>query len=346
MNNTLKEKRVGVINWDCALPEDTFFGFHASKSLSPQKFRTRTPYYADIVEENKITFHYKTQEEYDKELAYAIDAGIDYFAYAWYTEEIVKSSVKTNGVDLEEKLHELTYARKMHLKSDLNTEIKMCAVLICPHIYTDNDFEILADAMKKPCYEKIDNRPIVYLYGGYRIDYIDKLNEVCSKNSLPSPFICFIDNGALSDDNNYTKADAVSGYACVAKNINTYAQLCEEMIRNNEKRKKYEVDIIPLFTTGWSPLPRIENPVPWIEYADCDYAKDATAEELIYGGDLLCDWIKENPGFTKTGHMLAYAWNEFEEGGYLCPTYNADGSINTERIKAFEQISRKFKDIF
>ncbi len=36
-------------------------------------------------------------------------------------------------------------------------------------------------------------------------------------------------------------------------------------------------------------------------------------------------WIEENKEQANTGYGVVFAWNEFEEGGYLCPTLGADG---------------------
>lgn len=335
---TKKPFRVGAINWDCAVPEDTFFGFHSAKSLSPKQFRYCTPYYAHIEGENKISYTYKTQEEFDKELEYAIEAGIDYFAYTWYTEE------KLDRDDLEGKLHEITYGRNMHFKSKLKDKIKLCAMFVCSHIHTDHDFEKLAAEMKQPYYEKVDGRPLVYLFGGYRLDYIERLNTLCEEHSLPAPYIVFLNNGVESEDGDYSKADAVSTYACCTSGITTHAQLCEQLEKENEDRKKFGIDIIPLFTMGWSPKPRIVNPVPWITYPDVDYAAFATKEELLDGAKRLCSWIQRNQSVTKTRHILTYAWNEFEEGGFICPTYNQDDTVNYERIQTFKKISELFKE--
>ena len=71
--------RVSAVNWDCSLPSSAFFGYFQTRTLSPKKYRTATPYYADVLEENKIDYHVRGQEEFDRELQYAIDAGIDYF---------------------------------------------------------------------------------------------------------------------------------------------------------------------------------------------------------------------------------------------------------------------------
>jgi hypothetical protein len=40
---------------------------------------------------------------------------------------------------------------------------------------------------------------------------------------------------------------------------------------------------------------------------------------------------------------MMFAWNEFEEGGWICPTYNSDLSINTERVQAISTIIKSWK---
>ena len=79
--------RVGVINWDCSPPSDTWFGGYQTRSLSPARYRYLTPYYADVKGPDEISYHRRTPAEYDRELQYAVDAGIDYFAYCWYGED-------------------------------------------------------------------------------------------------------------------------------------------------------------------------------------------------------------------------------------------------------------------
>ena len=34
----MKKIRIGAINWDAALPEDTFFGTHMQRTLSPGRY--------------------------------------------------------------------------------------------------------------------------------------------------------------------------------------------------------------------------------------------------------------------------------------------------------------------
>lgn len=340
------EIRIGVINWDCSLPSDTFFGFYSTKSLSPRKYRDRTPYYADVYAEDKIDYHVRSQEEYDRELEYAVAAGIDYFAYAWYTEEAFQVSGKAAedpATAVDGKMWELTYARKMHTHSKWRKHIKMCAILICLHKYTDEDLKKLSEEMEKDSYEHINGRPLVYLFGGYRTDYMERLQKVCRESGQEMPYIVFMNNGAESPDGDYLLADGVSTYACGKADITRYGQLSQVNLEENEDRKKYGVDVIPFFTVGWDPSPRVDNPVPWTSYPDASYAAYASQEELMDGAKALSMWINANAAYTKSGHILTNAWNEFEEGGYLCPLYVDGKKVNTQRIEVFAEIVQYWK---
>ena len=330
--------RMGVVNWDCSLPPNTFFGSYFAKTLSFKKFRNRVPYYADIISEDNVCCHYRTAEEIDIELQYAIDAKIDYFAYVWHTDD--KNAARNPEIKTSVTWpHAWTqdYARKLHQKSKLAEKIKLCAILLCSQPYIESDYESLAQCMKEPYYEKVGIRPIVYLFGGYRTDVIEILREFPQKYNTEDPYIVFINNGVESEDGDYSKADAVSAYTCTGngKPIETYEELIDIQIADNENRKKYGINIIPSFTVGWNPMPRIDSTAPWASYPNIAYSERATEKELIEGAKKLARWISENRDYVKVDHIMTFAWNEFEEGGYICPTYNADDSVNFECVTAF-----------
>lgn len=79
-----KKIRVGAVNWDASTPKESSFGYNQIESLSCAKYRTWAPFYADIIDDERIDYHLRTVEEYERELSYAIAAGIDYFAFVWY----------------------------------------------------------------------------------------------------------------------------------------------------------------------------------------------------------------------------------------------------------------------
>ncbi len=340
--------RIGVINWDCSVPSDTYFGFHATKSLSPNRYRDRTPFYANVLGEDKIDYPVRDGASYDRELQYAIDAGIDYFAYCWYTDEIIdRSTIDTSNpaYTVDGMLHEITRMRKHHMTSPLREKIGLCAILVCSHIYSDGDMDRLAAAMEEDCYEKIDGRPLVYLFGGFHPEYLPRLHKACEARGLPDPFAVFFNSGgAAKPDTDYSVMDGVSNYACCGRDIDTYAELIAYLRRANDTRKQFGIPMIPQFTFGWDPTPRILNPVPWVPYPDVRYAAQATREEFLAGAADLADWICENRDLVVPGHILTFAWNEFEEGSWICPTWTEDGVPDMSHTDAFRDVVRYWRE--
>lgn len=340
MNNL----RIGVINWDSALPPETFFGRYMARSLSPLKYHDRLPFFTEVKGENEVQFHYRTPEEFEKELSYAAEAGIDYFAHTWYSEEALGEADPESG-NVDNVVWELDYARKLHQKSPRNKKVKLCAILICMHAYSDADFEKLALAMQEDYYEKIDGRPLLYLFGGYRVDVAARAEKAAKAIGLPKPFVAFMSNGAVPEGVDPREADAVTDYACTTGTpIHRFAELYDVMIEKNEARKKYGTQIIPQFTMGWDPSPRRDSPVPWTKYGDTPCAEGITEKEVTEGAEKLADWIKANPDYTGTGHILTFAWDEFEEGGFICPTLGKDGTPDTARLGMFEKAVEIWKN--
>lgn len=335
--------RIGAVNWDCSLPPDTYFGYYQTRSLSPKKFRTVTPFYADVLAEDKITYHYRSQEEFDVELMYAIDAGIDYFAYVWYGEEGSRNCEPKGPNSCSHKVYELTYARKMHMKSALREKLHFCAIAGA-HPFTEEDIRELVRAMHEPFYEKIDGRPLLYVFNGRRMEFIEAVRSMCIAENVPAPYVVPLYSGITDPDADHFGVDALSAYTCERSGIDTYRELSETVMAENESRRLTGLPIIPLYSTGWDPSPRVEHPCPWYGYPNERYMKFASEEELLEGADVLVSWIREKAEVQFAGHILSFAWNEFEEGGIICPLMNEQCEIDISRLKAFRKVSDYFKN--
>lgn len=337
-----KEITVGAVNWDCSLPSDTFFGFYSSRSLSPEKFRGSTPYYATIENNNKISYHYRSLEEYEREMQYAIDAGIDYFAYCWYGENPAHREC-----EWQNNLYALRYARKLHVQSDLKEKIKLCAIIGVGAKEAElsrADMEKLAEEMKQDYYQKVDGRPLVYVFDGYKQSTGKILKNVCKECNTPEPYIVFmcseIEDIHKTDDGTES---AVCEYS-FPKSAKSYDEFISYLTDDLEERYRLGVDVIPQFSVGWNPSPRIENPTPWVSYENTSYLPQITSEEMLEGAAKFTEFMVENKGHDTANHILVFAWNEFEEGAYICPTYDKSGkNINTERVQTFGKIVEKWK---
>ena len=340
--------RIGAVNWDCSLPPETYFGYYQTNSLSPAKFRWMTPFYADILGKDRISYHYRTQEEFDRELEYAVEAGIDYFAYVWYGEEGSRNFVQTRPESCSHRVYELTYARRMHCKSILRDKIGMCAIASA-HPFTEADIKELVLTMQEPYYEKVDGRPLLYIFNGCRAEVIAPVRKMCDAFGFPQPLCVVMYNHKVDPTAAYPGADGISAYACEKPGIDRYKGLSDAVMAENESRRQTGLPIVPLYSVGWDPSPRVEHPCPWYGYADVKYMRFAAPEELLEGAAALANWVKYKAKDVFMDHIMVFAWNEFEEGGFICPTFDETGGINTSRLKAFRTVAdyfrRELKDV-
>lgn len=332
--------RVSAINWDCSLPSDTYFGYYQTRTLSPRKYRTITPFYADVLGEDRIGYHVRTQEEFDEELSYAIEAGIDYFSYVFYPDEGAKAHIPTSPNDCSHKVYELNYARRMHEASALRDKIGMAAI-VGAHHFAESDYLELAKLLKQPYYERVDGRPIVYFFE-LKEEYVRGILHAIAKVGGEKPLFFAIHG--FTPETSYL-VDGCSAYACGPCDITTHRALLDVAMEENLARAKKAALTVPLFPTGWDPSPRVDQKSPWVDYPNKPYAKAATPAELLEGGKRFSDGIKESENLSGTffGHIQIFAWNEFEEGGWICPTYNEDLSVNTERIATVAEIIKRWK---
>ena len=74
---------------------------------------------------------------------------------------------------------------------------------------------------------------------------------------------------------------------------------------------------MPLLCLGHDFRPRIENPVSWM--TGKHYSLPASPEEIYRHAETILRMHKEQEE-NKPNTLLIYAWNEHDEGGWICPT--------------------------
>ncbi len=328
-------KRIGVVNWNATLPAEGYFGSYTTRSLEDEKFCSRLPYYADV--SDGLRFPPISQELVDQQLRYAIDAGIDYFAYCFYTSTKIENPV--SDVDVEADWHSLNAMRRLHVTSAYRDKISLCAILR-PSKMNPADYDELAELMREPFYEKIDGRPLAYYFGGPAESVPAKamLEVAAEKAGVPKPYSVL-----FADQEPGAGFDALSKYTYCGTGEN-FTEVVDGAIQVCEKQKASGLPVIPMVTTGWDPEPRVLHPVPWTSYPEARYAPPADPAGIRYMGEAYAKWIAANPTCTPTGHVLTFAWNEFEEGGFLCPTLGEDGHPNTAVLDSFKEAVAILKD--
>ncbi len=315
---------VGAIRWDAyfstAHPVRNV-SREVAKALSPAEFHFRAPFFANVNGDGKIEFPEETQEQFDKEAQLAIDAGIDYFAYCWYSEGDV-----------------MRYARKRHSASSLRNKIKMAAIVHVTQL-DDETLKDLAKTVKEDFYVKFDGHPLIYVFDAIRTDveYRKRIDSFIVNEGSLTPY--FVGMNAQPQPYALYKLknegfDAIGSYGfnslCEGEEFSSYARRNREMVK-----MRYEMGFqnVPLLSLGHDYRPRIKNPVSWM--GGKNYAFAATADEIYEHSREMLKIKNQYQSGPNT--LLIYAWNEHDEGGWMCPTITDDGY--------YQAVKKAIKDV-
>ncbi len=332
---------VGAIRWDAWHGDESDVGLIVEQTLAPSHYHHRLPFFAEIVGENAVKVRGHTQEVMDQEIRYASNAGLDYWAFVTYPED-----------------HALSLGLKLYLSSEKRDMINFCLNLQGGWTHAGGlsgwpeKVQRYVEYFKEPTYQTVlDGRPLVYLYsvedlvGPGRLETwedarkaFDKLRAATEAAGLPTPYI--VAQGwspeRLKEQAQTLGLDAIGAYASSsgAKQA-AYAELAEHTERWWDSFKATGMPVVPLATAGWDMRPRVETPVPWIDGGHIDqYYDQPTPKELAAHVQAALDWCKSHPETAKAQAVLIYAWNEFDEGGWLCPTLEE----GTARLDALREV--------
>ena len=293
-------------------------------SLGANHWHYRLPFYAVEINDDTVDINGNTQMIMNKEIEYAYQAGINYWAFLAYPES-----------------WDVSDALKLYLSSEEKNKVKFCITIDGSHLMDEDnqEYEIqrYLEYFSNPYYQDVmDNRPLVYFLdpetatkklGGVEntIGFFKELEERSIIEGYGEPY--FVVMGSVEYKNSLG-LDASSAYAywdgtTEGKRYIEHTEYVESIWYNNLNNQ-----IIPLVSTGWDNRPRYEHPLSWDSggeaYVDC-----ATPNEIANHLLNAISYVKENTENCPAKAILIYAWNEFDEGGWICPTlYNGKDRLD------------------
>jgi len=300
---------VGAIRWD-AWFADAVNPYE--KNLSDKKWHGRLPFYAKIISDTEVEVRGDTQEAVDKEIAYAKNGGIDYWAFLYYSP-----TTRSDGF----KHDYMNRARRLYLSSKRKGDIHFC--LIVNPKNQDKEINEWLDMMREPTYQKVaGGRPLLYfmfwdsstkveqIYGSAEKGraYMDKLRERIMQAGFKNPYFVTLSPtpqiGAAAAEG--TGLDAIGAYTSWGGT--NYAGLCAAHIKHWDAMKATGLKVVPDLAAGWGG--------PRDNKGDTMQPKPG---ELASHVRSAFEWITANPDAAEAKTMLFYAWNEVDEGGWLVP---------------------------
>ena len=327
---------VGVIRWDAWIGSGQGgVGLVVNRSLSPEKYHFRLPWFSKIIGRDEVFIDGATQEIVDKEIQFAKSYGIDYFAVLHYDDG-------------------MSFARKAYLESIYRNGIRWCAIFES-HRFTVGykGIDSYIEEFKKPYYLKTtDGRPVVYIF---EVDAsikngLEEFRKKCENAGVPEPYII----GMKFDVPQAAMLSAELGLQGISLYTGgtpskgcAYSKVMENDSALWRGMKKTGAQFVPQITSGWDKRPRYDNPNPWEpNYEDFknQYSEQGTPEEIAQNIENAFRFNDENKDQTVFNSVIVYAWNENDEGGWVIPTYfELRDSGKPLRLAAIREMLKKYR---
>ncbi len=334
----------GAIRWD-AWYSDEGPVKEVERSLGQPKYHFRLPWFAKVEGPDKVRINGDTEEIMRREIAYAAEAGLDYWAFLDYGPG-----------------DNMTRAFDRYLAAQDKRSIRYCLIEEGARLdgRGPKDWARVIGHFQSPDYLKVlDDRPLLYIFSrpkNYGKELFEELTRQTLAAGLKQPYLVLLGWNAAEDRETFG-CDAVSEYGTgkgYTSDHWSYEELTKEMKRKFwETWKRERVPFVTYFTAGWDTRPRHERPPSWCKWITA--APDPTPleqqkplidnvtakpEQLARHMQEALDFTRANRDLNPAQLILIYGWNENDEGGWLIPTLNLDGSANEDRIKALGPVLR------
>jgi hypothetical protein len=326
---------VGAIRWDAwtggPITEQV------ERSLGPKKYHDRLPWFAEVIGDEQVRIDGSPQKVMDREIEFAADAGLDYWAFLVYPQSSPMSE-----------------AIKQYLRSSKRGRINLCVILHntlkVREAQWPEERDRLVALRKEPGYQTVlGGRPLVYAFSGgpgFPFERFAEFRDAAKRVGL-NPYCVFMgwnparDHTLVASDG----FDAVSAYA-MGGNQPTFAALAQSVESDYwEKADRANVPYVPLATTGWDKRPRQDHPVSWEQdhgyHRQAVFPARATPQEIAAHLGRAITFVRQHPKVCAANAVIVYAWNEHDEGGWLTPTLAASGEPDLSRLDAIRKVLKE-----
>lgn len=313
---------VGAIRWDAWTGSSNGVGKQVEISLSPNAYHYRVPFYGKEVAADSVTINACKQSIMDQEIKYAAAAGLDYWAFVWYAG--------SSGLD---------QSRKLYQSSIYKQSINYCLLIEAYNFNTNISIDSMLSDFKSVTYQKVlGNRPLLYLlgYSGIQKKDVDSLRARTVRAGLGTPYIVEMRVDGVYTTLTTLGLDAFSMYAStwIGGGVPYDSLAHTDIAQWNWIGINNALPTVPHITTGWDKRPRHDHPNQWEpDPGPNAWVQMPTNAQISSHIADAKTWIKANPVIAAANTIIVYAWNEFDEGGWLCPNlFNYGGASRINAV--------------
>ncbi len=328
---------IGAIRWD-AWYSPTGPSVSTQRAFSQSKYHYRAPFFSRRISATELAFE-PNAETMSKEIAAAVRAKLNYWAFLLYDRNGSDSDMMA-GYDLFQANPNKSSINWAMIRqfNDWGT--------------TGNYSRQVGDAVQQVVqsnYQRVlTNRPLVYIYGstsdvtsyfGSNANFkvaLDAFRAQAQTAGTGNPYIVVLAGAAATSSTLCTElgCDAISNYISNLPSLpSSYSSMTTTVTTFWDSLRTSGPKMVPIAMAGWHKSPRIDKPVKWQLTSQRPYfgasrlVTEGTASEVANHIKAAADYTVTYSSDCDSGAVLVYAWNEFDEGGWLCPTLgDPDGS--------------------
>jgi hypothetical protein len=321
---------IGAIRWDAwvgDLPTGAggHVGLEVERNLGLNQFHDRLPFYGVETGTDSVNVRQLTQAQMDADIAFAKRAGVNYWAFCYFPDGDGMST-----------------ARQLYVASAQRENLNYTYVVSMSSIPTAT----LVSEFSRGYFQKVLNgRPLLYVMingGDTTTDmatYVAGVRSTAAAAGTPNPYIVLLatDSATASSFATASGADAISAYADGGINGAAYSTVISKNANTWNAHRNTGKKVVPWVTTGWDNRPRSLYPQSWNNnqpVAANAWVQKATPAEIGTNLQNAINWVSSNPVYTDANTVLMYAWNEFDEGGWMTPTLQN----GTDRVDAVSEV--------
>lgn len=341
---------VGAIRWDGWYGANVVVQQTAA-ALGQRKYHFRLPWFARVLGDDKVQIDGDSQAVVKQEIAYAAQAGLNYWAFVDYWDELPDMHIALNR----------------YLAAKDKRGVRYCFVeegARLDHVGVAG-WPRLVQHFRQADYQTVlDGRPLLFVFVKTAKLGKPEWNELKKQTvaaGLKPPYLVLMGWNPAQDFKDMATLgfDAVSAYArggSYSMKQPSYAEQCAMIRRDRwEKCGALRIPSVTFASAGWDTRPRNERPLSWMKgkvKAEPDPtppaqqqplidAVTATPDELTAHLREAIEWTRSNRDLNPANAIIIYAWNEHDEGGWLQPTLGAEGKPDESRIKALSRLLNK-----
>lgn len=326
--------------------------------MSPPQWHPRVPFFCDITGAANVTCDNNQQAVVDAEIEFAAGAGLDYWAFDTYPDDVP-----------------LSIPLQMYMSSTTpgKGRLRFCHLLQAGWMSQGGlpawpaKVSEYVDRFTRADYQKVEgNRPLVYIFAifesawrpdgsGTWADWTQALSMLRNATlaaGLGAPYIVSQD---FSPNEGWANMAAINGVPGVPRAAWLISALSSYLIGQGatdagapfdvlppnsvafwEAAHSTGADVVPVVTAGFDPRPMNETHLPWQNYTNPAWIVQPTMPQLADFVQLAINWTLANAAAVPAQTIMLSAWNEFAEGHYIAPNLPQYGG--SERLQAIGSV--------